>query len=99
MNAHTNIDAPARLPVTDDMMPAVFGDTEIHGEMLVDYVEERFERDGETYIKSVDSAEIIGFHLGGNVMLTRDQLVAIDTESGVAHLETVYAEERAGLIG
>lgn len=97
MNALTEI-RPASLPLTDDVIDTEFGDTCIPGEMLVNYDETTFSKGDETFIDDVRDAEIVGFHIGGNVMLTRDALVAISSRDAVLGLETAYLEARRGLI-
>ena len=94
MNAFMPI--TAKLPTSDDEIQGVlFGHNEIPGDMLVDYYEDTKTVGDETYVTNVRGAEIIGLHIGGNVVLSRDALVQIECDNSVKHLETVYAEERA----
>ena len=74
----------------DSVIYCTFGQHEIPGELLVNY--DMIGTDA-THSDCI-AAEIVGFHLGGNVVLTRDQLVQLESESHVKHLETIYTEER-----
>ncbi len=97
MNAHTDI--TERLPVTDDEIEeTIEGEYgELTGMMLVNYDETRRTVGDETFVSNVKSAEIYGFHLGGNVVLKRDHLVTLAGSSRVDDWEVRYAEERGEL--
>lgn len=88
MNALTDLSRP--LPLTDDMIDEVWGDNEIPGEMLVNYTNDGINERHEC----CETAEIVGFHLGGNVVLTRDQIIALASRQAVESLEANYAERR-----
>ena len=74
----------------DSMFDTLFGCYEIPGEMLVDYHSHGTDENHNDCMV----AEIIGLHLGGNVVLSRDQLIQIENKSAIERLETIYSEER-----
>jgi len=99
MNAYTEI-TPAKLPVTDDVDTEFEAETDfgsLGGEMLINYDEAGISSGDETYPTDVQSAEIVGLHIGGNVMISRDALVAITSSVTVAKWEQMYFEKRREL--
>jgi hypothetical protein len=54
---------------------------------------------GETTITAVNSVEVVGFHLGANVCLTRDQMIQMLSKAHIDFIETVQLEERKEAIG
>lgn len=57
------------------------------------------DRTGETTLIEVHSVEVVGFHLGGNVCLTRDQMAQMKWKAAIDEIETVQLEKRREAIG
>ena len=56
-------------------------------------------RTGEETITDVHSVEVVGFHIGSNVCLTRDQMIQMKYAFSIAEIETVQLEKRKEAIG
>lgn len=67
-----------------------------HGDMIIEFQESaRHSVDGERYVESVESAEIIGLQLSNcEAVLTRNFFVNLMGEKAVREMEAEYAEQR-----
>jgi hypothetical protein len=54
---------------------------------------------GEATFLAVYSVEVVGFHLGSNVCLTRDQMIQMQSKAEIDLIETVQLEKRKEAIG
>ena len=88
------------LPLTDDVITdSVWGADcgDVTGELLVNYDEGQRTVGGETYPCNVRGAEIVGLHLGGSVILSRDALIAMTSLETVKRVEATLYEARLQL--
>ena len=88
------------LPLADDTVEDFeWGDIS-GGNLLVNYEEsERYDADaGETHILAVNDVEIIGLHVGGLVVLSPDEMIAMHSKTAFRQLEERLLEQRREVV-